>query len=117
MDDDSIEMEEGTDSQEGANTDGQEGANTGSEGQETTDGEERQVVTEGPFEREADLSRDDLATFLRDLAEQVEAGGDLTVGHGDWEVPFSFREPVELEVELEEEEDERELEIELEFEE
>ena len=106
MDDDSIEMEE--DSQERENTDSRE--------EETTESQERRVATEGPFEREVDLSRDETAAFLRDLAEQLEAGTDLTVGHGDWEVPFSFLEPVELEVELEEDDDERELEIELEFE-
>ena len=105
MDEDSIEMEEDDPEQE----------TTESEEQRNTDTQEREVVTEGPFEREVDLSRDETATFLRDLADQLEEGTDLTVGHGGWEVPFSFREPIELEVELEED-DERELEIELEFE-
>lgn len=107
MDDDSIEMEE----------DEREQESTESEEQESTGSRERKVVSEGPFEREVDLSRAETATFLRDLADQLEAGTDLTVGHGGWEVPFTFREPIELEVELEEDDDERELEIELEFEE
>ena len=109
MDDDSIEMEDTTDGEEQETTENRE--------RETTGDQEHRVVTEGPFEREVDLSRSETASLLRDLADQIEAGGDLTVGHGDWEVPFSFREPIELEVELEEEDDERELEIELEFEE
>lgn len=79
-------------------------------------GADRRVVTEGPFEEEVDLSRDEAAAFLRDLADQLDDGTDLAVGRDDWEVQFSFGEPIEVEVELEDD-DERELEIELEFEE
>ncbi|WP_254538198.1 amphi-Trp domain-containing protein [Halomarina litorea] len=79
------------------------------------DGDEgRTVVTEGYFEREVHLSRTDTAAFLRELADQLDAGTELTVASDEWEVPFSFREPIEVEVEFVSHE-EGELEIELEF--
>jgi hypothetical protein len=43
------------------------------------DGEDRTVITDGYFEREVNLSRAVTATFLRELADQVEAGNDLTI--------------------------------------
>lgn len=75
---------------------------------------EQRVVTDGFFEREVRLSREATATFLRDLADQIESGNDLTVSSADWEIPFQFREPIEVEVEFIGD-DRRELEIELEF--
>ena len=94
-------------------TDGRDDAGTAST---SGGGADRRVVTEGPFEEEVDLSRGEAADFLHDLADQLDDGTDLAVGRDDWEVQFSFGEPIEVEVELEDD-DERELEIELEFEE
>ena len=79
---------------------------------EESDG--RTVVTEGYFEREVHLSRDATATFLRELADQIDEGTHLTVSSTEWEVPFEYREPVEVEVEFVSQR-EGELEIELEF--
>lgn len=79
------------------------------------DANEQTVVTEGYFEREVRLSKAATATFLRDLADQIEDGSDLTVSSDDWRIPFSFREPIEVEVEFIGD-GKRELEIELEFE-
>ncbi|PSP85898.1 amphi-Trp domain-containing protein [Halobacteriales archaeon QS_1_68_17] len=79
---------------------------------ETNDGT---VVTEGYFEREVLLSRDETATFLRELADQIDAGTELTVSSDEWEIPFQYGEPIEVEVEFVGER-EKELEIELEFE-
>lgn len=76
---------------------------------------EQTVVTDGYFEREVRLSTSTTATFLRDLADQIEDGNDLTVSSDDWKIPFSFREPIEVEVEFIGD-GKRELEIELEFE-
>lgn len=76
---------------------------------------EQTVVTDGYFEREVRLSTSATATFLRDLADQIEDGSDLTVSSDDWKIPFSFREPIEVEVEFIGDR-KRELEIELEFE-
>ena len=73
------------------------------------------VVTEGYFEREVLLSADETAAVLRDLADQLEAGNELTVSSDEWEIPFQFREPVEVEIEFIGD-GSRELEIELEFE-
>jgi amphi-Trp domain-containing protein len=73
------------------------------------------VVTEGYFEREVLLSADETAAVLRDLADQLEAGNELTVSSDEWEIPFPYREPVEVEVEFIGD-GTRELEIELEFE-
>lgn len=79
---------------------------------EESDG--RTVVTEGYFEREVHLSREATATFLRELADQIDEGTHLTVSSKEWEVPFEYREPVEVEVEFVSQR-EGELEIELEF--
>jgi amphi-Trp domain-containing protein len=76
---------------------------------------EQTVVTEGYFEREVRLSAAETATFLRQLADQLEAGNELTVSSDEWEIPFRFGEPIEVEVEFIGER-KRELEIELEFE-
>jgi amphi-Trp domain-containing protein len=73
-------------------------------------------VTEGYFEREVDLSRGSTATFLRDLADQIDDGSELTISGDDWQIPFEYREPIEVEVELTSHH-EKELEIEIEFEE
>lgn len=76
---------------------------------------EQTVVTDGYFEREVRLSKGATATFLRDLADQIEGGNDLTVSSDEWQIPFTFREPIEVEVEFIGD-GSRELEIELEFE-
>lgn len=81
----------------------------------TDESTDQRIVTEGYFEREVRLSRAATATFLRELADQVEAGNELTVSSDDWEIPFTFGEPIEVEVEFIGER-KRELEIELEFE-
>lgn len=75
---------------------------------------EQTVVTSGYFEREVRLSTSATATFLRDLAGQIEDGNDLTISSDDWEIPFRFREPIEVEIEFIGD-GKRELEIELEF--
>jgi amphi-Trp domain-containing protein len=80
-----------------------------------TDTNEQTVVTEGYFEREVRLSAADTATLLRDLADQIEGSDELTISSEEWEIPFSFREPIEVEVEFIGD-GKRELELELEFE-
>lgn len=75
----------------------------------------QRVVTDGYFEREVRLSGEVTAAFLRELADQIETGNELTVSGDDWEIPFRFGEPIEVEVEFIGER-KRELEIELEFE-
>lgn len=74
----------------------------------------RQTVTDGFFEREVYLSRNDLATFLRDLADQVESETTVTIATEEWEIPFEYEGPVEVEVEFSSQRF-KELEIELEF--
>lgn len=81
-----------------------------------TDGsDDQRVVTEGYFEREVRLSRTETATFLRDLADQIENGTELTLSSDEWEIPFQFSDPINVEVEFIGER-KRELEIEVEFE-
>lgn len=75
---------------------------------------EQTTVTNGFFEREVYLSRDETAAFLRDLADQLEAGSSFTISTADWEIPFQFQEPIEVEVEFSKQQ-KRELELELEF--
>jgi amphi-Trp domain-containing protein len=76
--------------------------------------EHRKTVTSGFFEREVHLSREETAAFLRHLADGIEADTRITVSGEDWEIPFSYREPIEVEVEFSKQR-EGELEIEVEF--
>lgn len=80
-----------------------------------SDTNEQTVVTEGYFEREVLLSTEQTATLLRELADQMEAGNELTISSDEWEIPFRFGDPIEVEVEFIGD-GKRELEIELEFE-
>ena len=75
---------------------------------------ERKTITDGFFEREVYLSREETATFLRDLADSIEEGNTLTISSREWELPFEYREPIEVEIEFTDHR-ERELEVELEF--
>ncbi len=74
----------------------------------------RTTVTDGFFEREVHLSREATAGFLRNLADQIENDTTLTLSSQEWEIPFEYREPVEIEVEFAGGR-ESELEVELEF--
>lgn len=76
--------------------------------------DERRTITDGFFEREVYLSRTETAAFLRDLADQLEEGTSFTITAQEWEIPFEYRDPIEVEVEFTDQR-ERELEIELEF--
>jgi amphi-Trp domain-containing protein len=78
------------------------------------EGEDRTVITEGYFEREVHLSRPATAQFLRELADQIDEGTDLTISSDDWRIPFSYREPIEVEVEFASNRT-KELEVEIEF--
>ncbi|MFH5801659.1 amphi-Trp domain-containing protein [Haladaptatus sp. CMAA 1911] len=76
---------------------------------------EQKIVTQGYFEREVRLSASATSSFLRDLADQIDDGSDLTISSDKWEIPFQFREPIEVEIEFIGD-GKRELEVELEFE-
>jgi amphi-Trp domain-containing protein len=75
---------------------------------------ERQTVTDGFFEREVYLSREETADFLRNLANQIESERQITVSSEKWEIPFEYESPIEVEVEFAEGH-QTELEIEFEF--
>lgn len=75
---------------------------------------DRRTVTDGFFEREVYLSRAETAAFLRSVADSLEDDTRLTISGEEWEIPFEYREPIEVEVEFTSRR-ERELEIELEF--
>ncbi len=75
---------------------------------------EKRVITDGSKEHEVYLNREQVADILSDLAEQMRKGDKITISTDEWELPFSFREPIELEIEFEGYGD-KELEIELEF--
>lgn len=72
------------------------------------------VITDGTFEQEFHLDRAQAGEFLIRVGEQLQQGTDITLTTDEWELPFEFREPVELEVEFLGYGD-RELEIELEL--
>lgn len=67
----------------------------------------------GEIEHEAELSREEAATYFEEVADGLRSDEAFTVVLGDVEVDVDPAETVEFEVELEDEEDEREFEIEL----
>ena len=66
---------------------------------------------QGQFSQEFYLGKQQLAEFLRALADEVENQGEITISTDEWELPFSAQEQAEVEIEL----DDDELEIEIEF--
>lgn len=67
----------------------------------------------GEIEHEAELSREEAATYFEEVADGLRSDEAFTVVLGDVEVDIDPAETVEFEVELEDEEDEREFEIEV----
>lgn len=57
-------------------------------------------TTDAYFEQDVRLSRELTVRFLREIANQIEDGTELTVTGDDWKIPFEYREPIEIEVEL-----------------
>ncbi|MFP4143156.1 MAG: amphi-Trp domain-containing protein [Thermoplasmata archaeon] len=78
-----------------------------------TEGQKR-VVREGDLEHEVYLNKEQMADFLESMAKQLREGDTLTIETENWEIPFTFRDNIELEIDFEGY-GERELEIELEF--
>ncbi|OYR41490.1 MULTISPECIES: amphi-Trp domain-containing protein [unclassified Halorubrum] len=73
------------------------------------------LIREGrDFEQEYRLSAAEAGRFLVKVGEQLQESDELTITGDEWELPFSFGEPVELEVEYEGY-GEQELEIEVEI--
>jgi amphi-Trp domain-containing protein len=68
-------------------------------------------TVQGHFSQEFYMSHQELAKFLRNLADQVEAGGDLNITTEEWILPFNPASHAKVDVDLEEDE----LEIEIEF--
>ncbi|MFB6103120.1 MAG: amphi-Trp domain-containing protein, partial [Haloplanus sp.] len=50
-------------------------------------------------QEEYHVSAADAGAFLIDLEECLQAGDDVTLSSTDWELPFAYRDPVELEIE------------------
>lgn len=74
------------------------------------------TIKYGEYEKEFYLSKKELANFLHGIADQVEKGEKITISTNEWEIPFEYREPIEVDIEYESEDDEEnELEIEIEF--
>lgn len=75
---------------------------------------EKRVVKEGDLEHEVYLDSEDIADFLEGLTEQMREGDQVKIETEEWDLPFTFREPIELEIDFEGY-GERELEIEIEM--
>lgn len=75
---------------------------------------EKRVVKEGDLEHEVYLNKKQMADFLESLVEQLREGDELTIETEEWEIPFTFRDNIELDIDFEGY-GERELEIEIEF--
>jgi len=65
----------------------------------------------GDFSQEFYMTRTKLSSFLRNLADQVEAQGTLRITTEDWVLSFLPMDMVKVDVDL----DDTELEIEIEF--
>lgn len=64
--------------------------------------DERSIIHEGRnFEDEFRLDSTQAGEFLIDLGEQLRDTDELTLRTSDWELPFSFGEPVEIGVDFE----------------
>ncbi|ELZ29898.1 hypothetical protein C474_12716 [Halogeometricum pallidum JCM 14848] len=76
---------------------------------------ERTVIRSGrDFEQEFRLDAREAGEFLVALGEQLRDGDELTLSTDEWELPFSFGEPVGVEIDYEGV-GEPELEIEIEL--
>ncbi len=80
----------------------------------TEETKQRRVITQGDLEWEVHLNKEQVADFLISLGEQMKKGDEITIKTQEWEIPFKFREPIELEIEFEGYDD-RELKFEIEF--
>ncbi|MCB2171737.1 amphi-Trp domain-containing protein [archaeon] len=68
-------------------------------------------IIKGEFSQEFYMSRNELASFLRNLATQVEGEEDLKIISDEWILPFKSTGQAKVDIDL----DEDELEIEIEF--
>lgn len=75
---------------------------------------EKRVVREGDMEYEVYLDKEQVADFLESMAKQLREGDTVTIETDEWEIPFKFRDNIELDIDFEGY-GERELEIEIEF--
>ena len=75
---------------------------------------EKRVVEEGDLEHEVYLNKEQVADFLESMAKQLREGDTVTIKTEEWELPFTFRDNIELDIDFEGYR-ERELEIEIEF--
>ncbi|MBD3172743.1 amphi-Trp domain-containing protein [Candidatus Bathyarchaeota archaeon] len=68
-------------------------------------------IVKGQFSQEFYMNRNELAVFLRNLADQVEGEDDLQITSEEWILPFKPVGHAQVDIDLEEDE----LEIEIEF--
>jgi amphi-Trp domain-containing protein len=78
------------------------------------DDDPTKTVADDYFEQTYAVSASEAGAFLTDLGELLQAGEDVTLDGDGWELPFAYREPVELEIEYVGGDD-PELEIEIEL--
>jgi amphi-Trp domain-containing protein len=71
----------------------------------------KKMVVNGNFSQEFYMSRNELADFLRNLANQVEGEESIRIISEDWILPFKPVGYAQVDIDL----DEDELEIEIEF--
>jgi len=75
----------------------------------------KRIISNEDIEWKTHLNKEQVADFLIALGEQMKKGDEVKVKTSEWELPFSFREPVELKVDYEGAGAEKELEIEIEL--
>jgi amphi-Trp domain-containing protein len=68
-------------------------------------------IVEGEFSQEFYMDRNELAVFLRNLADQIEREDDIRITSEEWILPFKPASHAKVDIDV----DEEELEIEIEF--
>ena len=76
---------------------------------ENNSGGRKEIV--GDFSQEFYMGRIELASFLRNLADQIETQGTIRITTEDWALSFDPMDMIEVDIDL----DDKELEIEIEF--
>lgn len=59
---------------------------------------DRRTITIDFFEQKVSLPNEETATFLHELADQLEDGSSFTISAAKWEIPFDYSDSVEVEI-------------------
>jgi amphi-Trp domain-containing protein len=67
----------------------------------------------GEFEQEFYLNNNEVAAFLRELAQEIETGGKVEATYGNWSLAVNPTPPIKLEVQYKKVKKELEIQVKL----